>query len=287
LYPTIVCLDEGGIFNLEGHGTEFRGLKENLMRISVVDPGRTEEKLKALMPHTIAYLALLLREARAWFMEEHETDYSGRKILWRVNVGLPASRFDQPHMPMFYRWLVRRAWYLSTLNSPISASLAAKVWAKDRLNDDGTDAVLHPDVIAAFPEVVAAVQGYAKSPERREGIHLLVDVGASTLDVTCFRLHAHDHEDHYPIFFASVQPLGGFELFRHRARTVKALIERAIDLCERRLDGTTEPENLLKLKFSLDEEEQLDEDSKFGNQIGEAIGSVISESMNRRHPSAR
>ena len=110
LLPTIVSLDEQGIFNLERRGRKFCGLKENLMNIAAANPSNHDEKAKALMPHTIAYLALMFREARAWFMEEHEKDYQGRDLTWRINVGLPASRFDTRHMPVFYRHTVRKAW---------------------------------------------------------------------------------------------------------------------------------------------------------------------------------
>ncbi len=287
LLPTIVSLDDHGNFNLDRRGTEFRGLKENLMNIAALDPADEDAKPKDLMPHTIAYLALAFREIRAWFMEEHEDDYKGRKILWRINVGLPASRFDHPHMPIFYRRTIRCAWYLSTISEQVSGTWASEVWNMDRLPDDGTNSLLTPDSIAAFPEVVAAVQGYAKSPERKEGIHLLVDVGASTLDVTCFRLHSHDHEDVYPIFFATVQRLGGFELFHHRADVVRNLITTAIDHYTQEMDGVTEPKNLLKLKFGLDEEEQLDEDRDFGNEVGTAIWRVIAETKSKKVPMAQ
>ena len=286
LLPTIISLDERDVFNLDRRGTEFRGLKQNMMNIATEDPSNRDEKRKALMPHTIAYMALMFREVRAWFMEAHEEDYQGRKILWRVNVGLPASRFDQPHMPIFYRGTVRRAWYLSTIRDEISADWANKVWYMDRLPSDGTDSLLTPDSIAAFPEVVAAVQGYAKSPERKEGLHLLVDVGAATMDVTCFRLHSLDDEDSYPIFFASVHRLGGFELYHHRAKVVQNFINSAIDHHARKMDGSTEPENMLKLKFGLNEEEQAAEDNEFGNDVGMAIWRVIAETKSRKDPRA-
>jgi hypothetical protein len=286
LLPTIVSLDDQHIFNLERHGKDFRGLKENLMRIAAVSPSSHDDKARALMPHTIAYLALMFREIRAWFMEEHEKDYQGRELKWRINVGLPASRFDTRHMPVFYRSTVRKAWYLSTINEPITADSASEVWTGN-LPEDDRDAALPPDSIAAFPEVVAAVQGYVKSPEGKKGIHLLVDVGASTLDVTCFRYQTLDHEDRYPIFFASVRRLGGFELFRHRAGVVRGLVNSAIDQFTEKMDGTTEPENLLKLKFGLDREEQLQEDNDFSNEVGIAIWNVIAQTKSKKVRMAR
>ena len=90
----------------------------------------------------------------------------------------------------------------------------------------------------------------------------------------------------YPIFFASVHRLGGFELFNHRASVVQGLIQSAIDQHAKKMDGATEPKNLLKLKFELDDEEQGDEDGKFGNEVGTAIWRVIAETKSKKEPRA-
>ena len=286
LLPTIISLDEQGEFNLRRRGTEYRGLKQNMMSIAASDPRDRSEHKKSLLPHTIAYLALVFRAARSWFFEAHRDDYVGRKIIWRINVGLPASRFDESAMPTLYRSAVRRAWYLSTMGAPITLALADRTYSAVRLDSENPDALLDPGAIGAFPEVVAAVQGYAKSPERKEGLHLLVDVGASTMDVTCFRLMEYDHADQYPIFFATVARLGGFEVFRYRAKTVADTVVTATGKMEAKMDGVSEPQNPLKLKFSLDDEDMAEIDSQVGGEIGETIWRVIAETKRRRDPTA-
>lgn len=286
LLPTTVYLDEIGEFNIAGRGKRINRLKQNLMSIAAKDPKERSEHKKSLLPHTIAYLSLVMRAARQWFFDAHGGDYRGRRISWRINVGLPASRFDEPAMPKLYRSTVRRAWYLSTFDAPISLSLADRIWKEAQLPTD-SDVVLKPDEIGAFPEVVAAVQGYARSPERQEGLHLLVDVGASTMDVTCFRLMQHEYEDRYPIFFATISPLGGFKLFRYRADKVITAVEAAIEMLEQKLNGIAEPQSPLAIRFALDEKDRDEINADFGNRVGESIWKVIAETKSRRDPSAR
>ena len=43
-----------------------------------------------------------------------------------------------------------------------------------------------------LPEVAAATAGYALSTLRQEGVHLMVDVGASTVDVCGFLLYGQE-----------------------------------------------------------------------------------------------
>ena len=286
LLPTAVKLDAEQNFSLFGEGKEFRGLKEHVMSLAFPASDTIGRgKRKDLLPHVYAYLALVFREVRAWLMEEHEDKFAGREILWRVNVGLPASRFDQRHMNELYKSIIRRAWYLSTLNSPINARSVTTVRQMNVLpaNEPGA---IGSGAVEAFPEVVAAVQGYAKSPQRGEGMHLLVDVGATTMDVTCFRLHTYAHQDTYPIFCAAVRHLGGFELFNHRARLVEDQIVTVMQDYRDGLDGITRPENPLNLTFALDEEAKEGVDHDFRNQVGGTIGKVISETRKNGDPRA-
>ena len=285
LLPTVVHLDDGGVFRLVGPGTEFRGLKEHLMSLAGNEAADEADKRKDLLPHVYAYLALVFREVRAWFMEEHEDKYRGREILWRVNVGLPASRYDQQHMPELYKSTVRRAWYLSIQPAPVSAGLATAVRQLAQVPDD-KPGVLGRESVEAFPEVVAAVQGYAKSPQRGDGMYLLVDVGATTLDVTCFRLLNYAHEDKFPMFCASVRPLGGFELFKYRTRCIEALVREELDRYGDALDGVTEPPNPLEVSIALDDRKKIRINGDFRNRVGQTIGGVISDTKKRGDPSA-
>ena len=77
------------------------------------------------------------------------------------------------------------------------------------------------------PEVIAEVAGYANSPLRNEGLHLLVDIGASTLDVCSFNLGPRQHEgdDRVPILTAHLELLGVEILRQKRGEGAEAEIE--------------------------------------------------------------
>ena len=78
-----------------------------------------------------------------------------------------------------------------------------------------------------FPEVAAEVAGYARSEHRREGLHLMVDVGAGTMDVCGFLLNRAEGTDRYPLLSSSVKLLGSLQLDRARLNAVnKCVCER-------------------------------------------------------------
>src|SRR5690606_27737611 len=106
---------------------------------------------------------------------------------------------------------------------------------------------------------------------------LLIDAGAGTLDVTCFRLMQHEYEDRYPIFFATISPLGGFKLFRYRADKVITAVESAVEMLEQKLDGMSEPASPLTIRFALDDKDRDEINADFGNRVGESIWKVIAE----------
>lgn len=73
----------------------------------------------------------------------------------------------------------------------------------------------HP-AIEVVPEVAAQAVGYARSTLRDPGLHLLVDVGATTLDICGFILHQAEGRDRYELLTTTVERLGALELHRER-----------------------------------------------------------------------
>ena len=58
------------------------------------------------------------------------------------------------------------------------------------------------------PEFVAQISGYVHSPQRKRGLHALVDVGGGTLDIVTFIVHKRDGEDVFPFLVPAVSALG-------------------------------------------------------------------------------
>lgn len=195
--------------------------------------GPTEQDLSPKAT-AVAYLSLLLRNARRWFLEEHR-DVVGHfgRLNWSVNLGVPSPCIENNEENQCFQQVGKAAWMLSTLDDQIAIGQAEDelrylsetpdYWERrdDRLTCDF-------DII---PEIAAGAVGYALSGLRREGLHVIVDIGASTIDVCTFILHARGGSDRYSLLTADVQVFGTVRLHHERILAINsAYNKRAKDL---------------------------------------------------------
>jgi len=171
----------------------------------------------------VAYLALLLRYARRWFLEG-KRDVVGHlgKLNWGFNLGVPSPCIEDNEANRRFRRVGKTAWVLSVREEQITLGKAQdalrylteapEYWERD---DDGIACDF-----AIIPEIAAGAIGYAFSDLRREGLHLMVDVGASTVDVCSFVLHEREGSDRYALLTADVQQLGTIRLHQDRIRAI-------------------------------------------------------------------
>lgn len=192
LLPSTLYSTKGGTFSLEPSdgATAFNSLKSPL-----VFEGGCSQRQRA---HIVAYIALVLRRVRRAMIEGERAFLGTRRIRWSLNLGLPAASHDCDDLEALYRDIARLAWTASTRPGAISEALCGE------LEHSGADLSCEIEIV---PEVAAAVTAYARSRQRRDGLHFLVDVGAGTFDACVFRLHD-DTGDRVSIFQACVKPLG-------------------------------------------------------------------------------
>jgi len=156
---------------------------------------------------TVAFMAWVMRYCRAWIYKNLSTLLTNRKIAWEVNVGCPTNTWTMKSIKGAYQHLALSAWKLSQDPQGIS-----KASAKSAL--DGTSMQdahkIGLDAMKLMPEFIAQLAGYVRSPQRKDGLHMLMDIGAGTVDIAVFNIMK-DHEDgadRYPIFASDVQPQG-------------------------------------------------------------------------------
>ncbi len=178
----------------------------------------------------VAYLALLLRRARKWFLET-KRDIVGHfgRLNWSVNLGVPSPCIEDNEENGRFRRVGKAAWMLSALAEEHITLRRACVelehvddpeyWENDTIACDF-------DII---PEIAGGAVGYALSNLRREGLHVMVDIGASTVDVCSFILHAREGNDRYSLLTADVQILGTIRLHHERIVALKRAYERQAD----------------------------------------------------------
>jgi len=212
LLPTRLHCGEGGDLGLEPRdaGRCWRDLKVKLLD-AAMPTGRPREDDLEVVGLASGYLGLVIRFVRDTFAERHRKAFAGSEIRWRLNVGIPSAGYDDAATRRLFLAAAEAGWVLSGSPVPPTLGVALGVGQEalgGQLGLAGT--------VSVVPEVAAEVVGYARSPRRSSGLHLLVDAGASTLDVCGFVLHEDGMGDRYELLTASVKRLGALELYRGR-----------------------------------------------------------------------
>jgi hypothetical protein len=152
-----------------------------------------------------AYIALMLRFVGGWAL----SDAFNRDIsnpVWTLNLGLPAAKMDEPSLVDTYRRIQKIAWNISLDYNEISVEVIQRTFSE---YDNITYSESRSAALSIVPEVIAEANGVVNSRHFERGSYLIVDVGASTLDVCLFNTHADDNGDHkFEIYQADVKLFG-------------------------------------------------------------------------------
>ena len=220
LLPTVITEASSGEVHL-GAGTDRPGQVRNDLKIRLLEqevPASPEE-LEGYTARAAAHVGLALRRARQWFLTAEQRNYGTDRFRWAMNFGVPSAGFDDDEIRERFHRVARAGWALSLTPEHVTLKRAiASVRAADRGSKSKVDAT-----IEVVPEVAAQVVGYAKSRQRRDGLHLLVDIGASTIDVCAFLLHGVDGDDVYELLSAEVKQLGLLALHAARMRAAPSV----------------------------------------------------------------
>jgi len=171
----------------------------------------------------IAYLAILMRYAREWLERRHKSWFASKTPRWEVNLGIPAGSWsEKPELYQVFQRLGFAAWDLSQCRL-INLDSAKVFVEKSGLSKipDGLEA------LNIVPEFCAQVAGYQNSPQRIEGMHLLIDIGGGTLDVVCFYVHSarSAYRESLAVYAASVDPYGTYFLTQRRLASIGRVSE--------------------------------------------------------------
>ncbi|MGQ4808528.1 hypothetical protein NKDENANG_01911 [Candidatus Entotheonellaceae bacterium PAL068K] len=285
LLPTKIYIDREGCVSLQpptAEGQVDADLKLDLMRADSSDV--------APSANAAVYLGLVLREVKRWFAEAKGPIYQNMKLIWWLNIGLPSRSYDNPDLCQVFRTVALAAWQLACYSGAITQERAcqAVLQARQRINaqlpveeDD-----IHPDRVCELPEIIAEVAGYARSPRRREGMYLIVDVGASTLDISTFILWQSEGEDTYAILTAEVEELGVLKLHQWRLDEVARLSKEWRDKLSGAGDGVTPIPELKDYIFNPQQVELAEVDKIFQKNCAVLIRLVVHATKHRRNPLA-
>jgi len=224
LLPSVLRVNRDGelAFGNGGGGHLYRDIKLHLVRAEAVQPVDGEGDAIAADVLAVGFLALGLRRAREWFLREQRKLYGSFRLVWHLNVGLPSADYADEELTTTYRTISNTAWLLSIAQLPVTVQTAGGILKQVKGGESpGTGDV----AVEVVPEVAAEATGYARSQRRNEGLHLLVDVGASTLDICTFILRESAGDDCYEMLTADVQRLGTMALYKGRVDGVHKAVE--------------------------------------------------------------
>jgi hypothetical protein len=162
----------------------------------------------------VAFVAWILRYARAWLYHTKPSLIAGNTLIWEANIGAPTGSWQKGDQLLdHYKRIGLAAWRLSQ-EERVSVDRASKLLESTDASSDGWGL----DRLGIVPEFAAQIAGYVKSPQRTDGLYVLADVGAGTLDVACFRIMRIPltTQDTFPVFASEVQPLGAHYLMQTR-----------------------------------------------------------------------
>lgn len=165
----------------------------------------------ATRERVIAHIAQVLCKSRDWLTTEKKSVLGGTLPKWEINIGLPTEKHTDEKLRDAYRALVAHAWHKSI--DPNAKQTGDE--------SNSTQNKSQREHIAAFPEFVAQIHGYLSSQQRQHGLHVLIDIGAGTIDATVFISHKKDERNVLPLMDASVKMLGTTFLATHRCNSLQ------------------------------------------------------------------
>ena len=161
-----------------------------------------EANMDGRMADAVIFIALAFRYVNAWLRRTNREAEQG--LRWRLHVGLPTKSWDSDATTETFKKVAQAARVLACMAAPVTRSAALEALRM-------TDQVDRP-AVDVFPEFACQLYSYLLSPERREDLHALVDIGAGTLDVAYFNVFMEDGEALLPIFASEVDRLGAHHL---------------------------------------------------------------------------
>jgi hypothetical protein len=90
-------------------------------------------------------------------------------------LGIPSKNYDEKETRSAFLTAARIGWWLSVRCNQITLDEASIVLKE--ASKPGVNSGFHLDLIQVVPEVAAEVAGYARSPLRELGLHMILDIG--------------------------------------------------------------------------------------------------------------
>ena len=231
--------------------------------------------MKTTMSVQSEFLAGVIRFSRAWLYNNQPNLVRNYRLAWNLRIGCPTNLFEADDSKDVYKRLATVAWVASQrARLPTAEDVRRMLRAGVVETDTGLDE------LEAVPEFVAQITSYSHSPQRADGLHLLVDCGAGTVDVVSFNVYRHRNslEDRYPIWGSAVQPKG-----------TRFLMERylgGLSGIQWDTDAPVPDRKELQDRFGVEQSTIVEVEREFRRELAQIICNVLRYTRQKRYTTA-
>lgn len=150
-----------------------------------------------------AYVALMIAYVIGHHREAAPAGFRRNDHYSRFHFGIPVASKDEQGCAREFRRVFEAAFRAAPIGGALDLeAVKAALAATDPGRGETSET---PFVV--FEELAAVIAGYRASPEKKAGPHMVVDVGASTLDVATFYV-PEDADERVPVYMSGVELLG-------------------------------------------------------------------------------
>ncbi len=186
---------------------QIKNLKTSLMSQPNKVLSRSEDSQLIAEHLCVAYIGLTLRYLKGWVWKNFKS-YFGlnpdeTKIIWEINFGVPAATLDKTKDFLRFEKVFYSAWKVSEEDNEVNAEAIDAAFLFAHTKRDEFASMIH-----LRPEVSAEAVGLLKANLADFGTYVLIDIGASTLDICVFNYADGDEIEKQVLFVSEVYLLG-------------------------------------------------------------------------------
>lgn len=259
--PTEMSIDESNnlfIGRCPNSKKIITALKVALLKID--DPINLSNDVKV---NLVNYLKIVFKYIRAWWFHNYQDLFDNKiNFYWNINVGLPAKNKENKHLVALYEKIVREGW-------------------KRSFNDRSNEVQDNVFYVAVLPEFSCQINTYLRSPKKSHGLHLLIDVGAGTTDISCFNVTRDISEETDIALYGmewTVTKFGTHDLNYSRYELIQ-------DKSSFSLDATLDTEEFIN-SYTVEKSQIQSLDSLFAKSLGKQIRIVLSRTKSGKYSKA-
>ena len=237
-----------------------------------------------------AYLALVFRASREWLLKRYADRYGHCQLSWSVNAGLPEDNRedsgDNAELSETFRQVLHTAWTLSVLPGPVTLKRVRQYMGIDDSAFASFPAVyrarlISRDAIHTFPGCCGQICGYVHSPRCDLDLHMLIDIGASTINIATFAVEKPadiNARNRCRLYTCAIEPFGVDYMLNRRYENLK-LPDDDINLFRDIPDLAT-----FAQAHDLSEKEVRFADALYSGDVARLINRVLDETRREHCP---